>query len=430
MIERYSRDEMKRIWSDENKFKCFLDVEIAVCKAYNKLKDTISHKDLQEICSKANFDISRIKEIEKETHHDVIAFLTNVAENVGESSRFIHMGLTSSDVVDTALALQMKQAGTLILSDMTKLMETIKQKAFEYKDVTCIGRTHGIHAEPTKFGLKLCNWLDVLERQFKQFEVVLHETQIGQMSGAVGTYSNINPKVEEIACELLGLTPARISTQVISRDIHARFIQQLSLIASTIERIALELRHLQRTEVNEVQEGFSQGQKGSSAMPHKRNPITAENLCGLARIIRSYSIAALEDIPLWHERDISHSSVERIILPDSTILIDYMLNKLNGLIQNMQVNEENMTKNLYSKVLVTSQHILLALCKKGMSREEAYKIVQNISFNFETCENNIMRGLYVIQQLEKYLTRKEIKQCLSINEMLKYTDLIYEKFGI
>ena len=334
MIERYTRKEIGKIWSLENKFQTYLDVEIGVCEAYNRL-GTISDEILNNIKQKAAFSISRIDELEKEVKHDFIAFLTNVAENVGENSRFIHMGLTSSDVIDTALALQIKQANKIIEKDIDDVIDILKAKAIEYKNTICIGRSHGIHAEPMTFGLKFCNWLEIMKRNKNRFFASKNEIETGQISGPVGTYSNISPDIEKITCEILGLKPASISTQVIQRDLHANYIQTLALIATTIEQFAVELRHLQRSEVLEAEEGFSAGQKGSSAMPHKKNPISAENLTGLARIIRSNSFAALENVVLWHERDISHSSVERIIFPDCTILIDYMLNRFKNLIENL-----------------------------------------------------------------------------------------------
>ena len=376
MIDRYSRDEMKKIWVLNSKFQYYLDVELAVCKAYNKLK-VIPDEVLKDITSKASFKVERIDEIEKEVHHDLIAFLTNVNENVGDNSRYIHMGMTSSDVIDTALALQMKDAGKIILNDIDELIKTIKEKAKEHKETVCIGRSHGVHAEPMTFGVKLCGWIDLFERNKRNFENALNEANVGQISGPVGTYSNINPEIEKLACEYLGLKPAKFSTQVIARDIHARYLQALALIACVIEQVAVELRHLQRTEVLEVEEGFSSGQKGSSAMPHKKNPISGENLSGLARIVRSNSVAAMENIALWHERDISHSSAERIIFPDSTILIDYMLTRLNKTIKNLVVHKDNMLKNtkLFGGI-VFSQKVLLKLCEKGLLREDAYKIVQ------------------------------------------------------
>ncbi len=430
MIDRYTREEMKKIWDLNSKFRYYLDVELAVCKAYNKL-GKIPNDALSDILNKAAFSVERIDEIEKEVRHDVIAFLTNVNENVGENSRYIHMGLTSSDVIDTALALQMKDAGKIILRDIDNLINTIKEKAKEHKNTVCIGRSHGVHAEPMTFSVKLCGWIDLFERNKRNFEKALEESKVGQISGPVGTYSNISPEIEQITCELLGLKPAKFSTQVIARDIHAQYIQALALIASVIEQISVELRHLQRTEVLEVEEGFEKGQKGSSAMPHKKNPISAENLSGLARIVRSNSIAALEDIPLWHERDISHSSVERIIFPDSTILIDYMLSRLEKTIKNLVVHKENMLKNtnLFGGI-VFSQKVLLKLCDKGLLREEAYKLVQRNALNAFNNNGSFINNLLNDTEVLKIISDEEIKNCFNIDDYLKNIDFIYDKFGI
>ncbi len=430
MIDRYSRDEMKKIWELNSKFQYYLDVELAVCKAYNKLK-VISDEVLKDITSKASFNVDRIDEIEKEVHHDLIAFLTNVNENVGDNSRYIHMGMTSSDVIDTALALQMKDAGKIILNDIDELIKTIKEKAKEHKETVCIGRSHGVHAEPMTFGVKLCGWIDLFERNKRNFENALNEANVGQISGPVGTYSNINPEIEKLACEYLGLKPAKFSTQVIARDIHARYLQALALIACVIEQVAVELRHLQRTEVLEVEEGFSSGQKGSSAMPHKKNPISGENLSGLARIVRSNSIAAMENIALWHERDISHSSAERIIFPDSTILIDYMLSRLNKTIKNLVVHKDNMLKNtkLFGGI-VFSQKILLRLCEKGLLREEAYKLVQKNALDAFNNNGNFEDNLLNDKEILNYLSIEEIKECFNTQDYLKNIDEIYNRFDI
>ena len=430
MIDRYSRDEMKKIWELNSKFQYYLDVELAVCKAYNKLGQ-ISDNVLEEINNKATFSVERIDEIEKEVHHDLIAFLTNVNENIGENSRYVHMGMTSSDVIDTALALQMKDAGKIILKDIDDLISTIKEKAKEHKNTICIGRSHGVHAEPMTFGIKLCGWIDLFERNKRNFEKALNEANVGQISGPVGTYSNISPQIEELACSYLGLKPAKFSTQVIARDIHAQYIQSLALIASVVEQVAVELRHLQRTEVLEVEEGFSKGQKGSSAMPHKKNPISGENLSGLARVVRSNSIAAMEDIALWHERDISHSSVERIIFPDSTILIDYMLSRLEKTIKNLVVHKENMLKNtnLFGGI-VFSQKVLLKLCSKGLLREEAYKLVQKNALEAFNNNGNFMENLLNDKEILKKLSVEEIKEYFDINTYLKNIEFIYKKFDI
>lgn len=430
MIERYSREIMKNIWELNSKFQYYLDVELAVCRAYNK-QGLIPDDALSDIVSKAAFSVERIDEIEKEVRHDVIAFLTNVNENIGENSRYMHMGMTSSDVIDTALALQLQDAGVIILNDLDKIITTIKEKAREHKDTICIGRSHGIHAEPMTFGVKLCGWIDLFERNKRNFEKALEEARVGQISGPVGTYSNISPEIESLTCEMLKLKPAKFSTQIIARDIHAQYIQALSLIACVIEQISVELRHLQRTEVLEVEEGFSKGQKGSSAMPHKKNPISGENLSGLARVVRSNSIAAMENIALWHERDISHSSVERIIFPDSTILVDYMLSRLDGVIKNLVVHKENMFKNanLFGGI-VFSQKVLLKLCSKGISREEAYKLTQRNALDAFNNNGSFIQNLLEDEEVKKYLSVEEINDCFNIEDYLKNIHCIYERFDI
>lgn len=431
MIERYTREQMGKIWSLENKFQTYLDVEIAVCEAYNKI-GSISDEVLNDIKSKAKFSVERIDAIEQEVKHDFIAFLTNVGEYVGENSRFIHLGLTSSDVIDTALALQIKQANEIIEKDITDIIELLKQKAIEHKDTICIGRSHGIHAEPMTFGLKLCNWLEIMRRNSERFNFAKEEILTGQISGPVGTYSNISPEVEKITCNILGLKPASISTQIIQRDLHANYLQTLALIATTIEQFATELRHLQRSEVLEVEENFSKGQKGSSAMPHKKNPISAENLCGLARVVRSDSMTALENVVLWHERDISHSSAERIIFPDSTILLDYMLNRFKNLLENLVVHKDRMLSNttLFGGC-VFSQKVLLALVDKGLSREDAYKIVQRNALDAWGKENgNFKNNLLNDSEAQKYLSSNEIDTIFDINAYLKNTDEIYKRINL
>ena len=430
MIDRYSREEMKKIWELDSKFKYYLDVELAVCKAYNQMGQ-IPDSALLDIIEKASFSVERIDEIEREVHHDVIAFLTNVNENVGENSRYIHMGMTSSDVIDTALALQMQDAGKIILKDLDILLETLKEKAKEHKETICIGRSHGIHAEPMTFGVKVCGWIDLIERNKRNFEKALEEARIGQISGPVGTYSNIDPEIEKQTCDILGLKPAKFSTQVIARDIHAQYLQSLALIASVVEQIAVELRHLQRTEVLEVEEGFAKGQKGSSAMPHKKNPISGENLSGLARIVRSNSLASMENIALWHERDISHSSAERIIFPDSTILVDYMLARLEKTIKNLVVHKDNMLKNtnLFGGI-VFSQKVLLKLCSKGMLREDAYKIVQANALDAFNNHGSFIENLLKDEEVLALLTTDEIIECFNIEDYLKNIDSIYKRFEI
>lgn len=430
MIERYSREEMKKIWELDSKFQYYLDVELAVCKAYNK-KGQIPNEAINDILSKAKFSVDRIDEIEQEVRHDLIAFLTNVNENVGDNSRYIHMGMTSSDVIDTALALQMKDAGKIIINDINNIIATIREKAKKHKDTICIGRSHGIHAEPMTFGVKLCGWLDLFERNRRNFEKVLEEVSVGQISGPVGTYSNIDPEIEKLACECLKLRPAKFSTQVIARDVHAQYIQALALIASVVEQIAVELRHLQRTEVLEVEEGFSSSQKGSSAMPHKKNPISGENLSGLARVVRANSLAAMENIPLWHERDISHSSVERIIFPDSTILVDYMLVRLDNVIKNLVVHKENMLKNtdLFGGI-VFSQRVLLKLCSKGLLREESYKLTQKNALAAFNNNGNFRDNLLNDKEVLKYLSIEEIDDCFNVEDYLKNIDAIYRRFDV
>ena len=343
MIERYSREEMAKIWDLNSKFNYYLQVELAVCDAYAEL-GTIPKEAAEEIRKKATFSVERIDEIEREVRHDVIAFLTCVNESLGDLGRYVHVGMTSSDVIDTAFALQIQDSGRIILEDLNRTISTLKGLAQKHKDTICIGRSHGIHAEIMTFGVKMCSWIDIMERQKANFEHALEQIRVGQISGPVGTYSNISPQVEEITCRHLELKPAKISTQIIARDYHAYFMQSLALIASVLEQFATEIRHLQRTEVLELEEGFGKGQKGSSAMPHKKNPVLSENLCGLARVVRANSIVALENIPLWHERDISHSSAERIIFPDSLTLVDFMLNRFNGLMENIVVHKDNMLK--------------------------------------------------------------------------------------
>lgn len=431
MIERYSLKEMKDIWELDSKFGFYLQVELAVCEAYNEL-GKISDTDLKTIKERAKYSVDRIDEIEKEVGHDVIAFLTNVNENVGEASRFIHMGMTSSDVIDTAFALQIKKASEIIEKDLDKVIETIKSKAIEHKNTVCIGRSHGIHAEPMTFGVKLLSWLDHFERAKKRFVTAKEEIAQGQISGPVGTYSNISPEVEKITCQNLGLKPAKISTQVIARDNHAYYMQALALIASAIEQCAIEIRHLQKTEILEVEEAFKKGQKGSSAMPHKKNPISSENLSGLARLVKSNAIAALDNIPLWHERDISHSSVERVIFPDSTILADYMLNRFNKLVEGLVVHKENMFKNtsLFGGI-VYSQRVLLELTNKGLSREEAYSIVQRNALDaFNKPSGDFKSNLLSDKTVTQVLSQDEIENCFDSSYYLRNIDEIYARFGI
>lgn len=429
MIERYSRSEMKKIWELENKFRRFLDVEIAVCEAYNKL-GKVPDENLAEIRATANFDVARIDEIEQEVRHDVIAFLTNVNENVPErSNKYIHMGLTSSDVIDTANALLIRDASNIISEDLDKAIVAVKDLAFKHKDTVCIGRSHGIHAEVVTFGFKLLNWVDMLERAKRDFDFAVEEIRVGQISGPVGTYSNVQPEVEIQTCEILGLKPAKISTQVIARDIYARFMQSLAMIATAVEQFATEIRHLQRTEVREVEEGFGANQKGSSAMPHKRNPVLSENLSGLARVVRGNSVAAMENVVLWHERDISHSSAERVILADSCILVDFMLNRFAGVVNNLVVIEKNMAKNADSYGgIIYSQKVLLRLVEKGLTRENAYRLVQRNALDAMDNDGSFRENLLKDAEIQALLTEQEVLECFDRADYLKNISKIFERF--
>ena len=427
MIERYSRDEMAKIWELNSKFNYYLQVELAVCDAYAKVGE-ISTEIAAQIRNKATFSVDRIDEIEKEVRHVVIAFLTCVNESLGDLGRFVHMGMTSSDVIDTAFALQIQDSGKIILKDLDCVIKTLKNLAIEHKLTLCIGRSHGIHAEIMTLGVKLCNWIDILERQKENFEHAIEQIRVGQISGPVGTYSNISPEIENITCANLGLKPARISTQVIARDYHAYFMQSLALIASVIEQFATEIRHLQKTEVLELEEGFKKGQKGSSAMPHKKNPVLSENLCGLARVVRANSIVALENIPLWHERDISHSSAERIIFPDSLTLVDFMLNRFNEIMENIVVHKENMLNHTNEfGGIVYSQKVLLSLVAKGLTREEAYRIVQRNALEAFNNHKNFKAELIKDNEVTSLLSDDEIEKIFNPQEFLKNIDAIYQR---
>lgn len=428
MIERYSRPEMTRIWQDEFKYSTWLKIEILAVEARVEMGE-VPKEDLELIKSKAKFDVKKILEIEETTQHDVIAFLTNVASYMGNESRHIHYGMTSSDVLDTCLSFQMKTAGELLLDSLNKLLIVLKEQAIKYKDTLCIGRTHGIHAEPTSFGLKFALWYEETKRNIKRLENAIDTISVGQISGAVGTFDHLSPKVEEYVCNKIGLKPAPVSTQVIQRDRHAEFISVLAIIGGTLEKIATEIRHLQKTEVLEAEEYFSKGQKGSSAMPHKRNPIVSERIAGMARILRANSIAALENISLWHERDISHSSVERIIIPDSTILLDYMLDKMIKLLSNLLVYPERMKKNLeLTRGLIFSQKVLLRITEKGATREEAYAIVQSAAMEVWQNENkNLFDELVNKQELLKYITKEELKELFSYDSLHKNVEYIFKR---
>lgn len=430
MIDRYAREEIKNIWDLNSKFNYYLKVELAVCEAYAKI-GRIPKVTLEQIKQNAKFSVQRIDEIEKEVRHDVIAFLTNVNESVGaENAKYIHMGLTSSDVIDTAFALQIKDSTNIILKEFNNLLTTIKNLAFKHKNTVCIGRSHGIHAEVTTFGTKLLNWYDELERAKFNLENSLKEISIGQISGPVGTYSNLPPEIEKYACQELDLEPAKISTQIISRDRHAKFMSDIAIIASLIEKYATEIRHLARTEVREVEEGFGKNQKGSSAMPHKKNPVLCENLCGLARVVRSNMLTSFENINLWHERDISHSSAERIIFPDSLTLIDFMLHRFNNVMVHLVVFDKNMLKNtqLYGGIIY-SQKVLLKLVEKGLTREDAYKIVQKHAI--ETLDDNTIGFKNRLQndsQITKLLAPTELEECFNVENYLHNINTIFKRF--
>ncbi len=427
MIERYSREEMKNIWTLHNKFKTWTDVEIAACEAHNELGN-IPSEALKVIKEKADFTVERINEIEKVTDHDVIAFTTCLAEHIGPESRYVHMGLTSSDVVDTAFSLLIKQSADLLLADLRALLPVLKDMAYKYKDTLVMGRTHGVHAEPMTLGLKFALWYDEMTRHIKRLTDAKAEISVGQISGAVGNYSNIDIRIEEKVCKKLGLDPVNISTQIVQRDRHAFFMSVMSLIAGSIEKIATEVRACQKTEFHELEEGFKKGQKGSSAMPHKRNPITCERLCGLARVLRGNMLVSMENISLWHERDISHSSAERIIFPDSTTLLDYMLFKLKDIFENLVVHEDSMLENVeLLGGVVFSQRLLLALVDKGLTREDAYKIVQSKAMYAR--DNKLIFSDVVTESKEvlDHLTKAEISSIFDYSVYKKNVDFIYSR---
>ena len=430
MIQRYSTEEMSRIWSDNNKFNTWKTVELAVVKVMTN-KGIIPEKSCKIIHEKADFDIAKILEIEKITRHDVIAFLTNMAEYIGPDSRFVHMGMTSSDLLDTSLALQCREAGLIILDKLNQFNKVLEKSAIKYKDTFQIGRSHGIHAEPITFGLKNALWSEEMKRNIKRWEKAIETISVGQISGAVGTYQHIDPEIEILVCERLGIAAETISNQVIQRDRHADYLLNLALIGATIEKISIEIRHLQRTEVLEVEEYFQKGQKGSSAMPHKRNPIVTERMSGFARLLRSNAIAALENVALWHERDISHSSVERIILPDSTTLMDYMLNKMIFLMKNLYVYPDNMMKNInLTNGLIFSQEILLALVKSGMVREDAYKLVQKNAMQVWKEKKSFKRLLKEDKKIMNFLSEEKIDKLFDLDKILININKIYQRVGL
>ena len=418
---------MRKIWDLNSKFNYYLQVELAVCDAYVEM-GKFPKADIDKLKKLAKFDVERIDEIEQEVKHDVIAFLTNVNESLGDLGRYVHVGMTSSDVIDTAFALQIQDSGKIILDDLNLTINSLKNLAKQHKNTVCVGRSHGIHAEVMTFGVKLCSWIDILTRQRDNFIHALEQIRVGQISGPVGTYSNISPEIEEITCKNLGLKPAKISTQIIARDYHAYFMQSLALIATVIEQFATEIRHLQRTEVLEVEEGFGKNQKGSSAMPHKKNPVLSENLCGLARVVRANSLVAMENIVLWHERDISHSSAERIIFPDSLTLVDFMLNRFNGVVENLVVHEDNMLKNTDKfGGIIFSQKALLTLVEKGLTREEAYKIVQRNALDAFNNDGNFRENLKNDNEVTKLLTLEDISNIFNKEDFLKNINTAYDK---
>lgn len=430
MIERYTREEMGTIWTDENKYQAWLEVEILACEAWSEL-GIIPKEDVEKLRQNASFDIGRILEIEQETRHDVVAFTRAVSESLGDEKKWVHYGLTSTDVVDTALSYVLKQANSVIRNDIVQFIDVLKEKALEHKHTVMMGRTHGVHAEPTTFGLKMALWYEEMKRNLERFDAAAKVIETGKLSGAVGTYANIDPFVESFVCDKLGLSAAPVSTQTLQRDRHAQYLSTLALIASSIEKFATEIRGLQKTETREVEEFFAKGQKGSSAMPHKRNPIGSENMTGMARVIRGYMMTAYENVTLWHERDISHSSAERVILPDATIALNYMLNRFRNIVKNLTVFPENMKRNIGRTYgVIFSQRVLLSLIDQGMSREEAYDIVQpNAMKAWETATP--FRTL--IEQEEKImatLSKEQVDDCFDYTYHLKNVDAIFEKIGL
>ncbi|MGN9863893.1 adenylosuccinate lyase [Bacillus swezeyi] len=430
MIERYSRPEMAAIWTDENRFQAWLEVEILACEAWAEL-GVIPKEDVKVLRENASFDINRILEIEQDTRHDVVAFTRAVSETLGEEKKWVHYGLTSTDVVDTALSYLLKQANDILLKDIERFVDILKEKAKEHQYTVMMGRTHGVHAEPTTFGLKLALWYEEMKRNLERFKQAKEGIEVGKISGAVGTYANIDPFVESYVCEKLGLKAAPISTQTLQRDRHADYMAALALIATSIEKFAVEIRGLQKSETREVEEFFAKGQKGSSAMPHKRNPIGSENMTGMARVIRGYMLTAYENVPLWHERDISHSSAERIILPDATIALNYMLNRFGNIVKNLTVFPENMKRNMDRTLgLIYSQRVLLALIDTGMAREEAYDTVQPKAMEAWEKQVPFRQIVEAEEKITSRLTPEQINDCFDYNYHLKNVDFIFERLGL
>ena len=430
MIERYTLAKMGSIWQEEFKFKTMLAIEILVLEALAKQKK-VPPAAVKRIRKKAKFNIQRIKQIEEKTRHDIVAFVNNLAENIGPDAKYLHMGLTSSDILDTTLGVQLRAACETLSEDLKKILGILGRKAAKYKDMVCVGRTHGVHAEPTTFGLKLALWYDETRRNLTRLSQTKDEVSVGKISGAVGTYAFIAPAVESYVCKKLRLKPANISTQVIQRDIYAQYICTLAVIGSSLEKFALEIRHLQRSEVLEAEEPFSKGQKGSSAMPHKRNPVICERICGLARLLRGYAVAAMEDVALWHERDISHSSVERVILPDATITLDYMLHKFIEVIDGLTVYPDNMLANLArTRGLIFSQRVLLELMNKGLPRQKAYDLVQRCAMKSWKEGSQFKEDLLSDKELPKHLSRRELDKIFDLEYYLRYVDKIFRKVGL
>ncbi|WP_094701387.1 adenylosuccinate lyase [Brevibacillus laterosporus] len=431
MIERYTRPEMRVIWTEENKYKAWLEVEILACEAWAKL-GVIPKEDVEKLWKNASFDVNRIYEIEQETRHDVVAFTRAVSETMeGDEKKWVHYGLTSTDVVDTALGYLIRQANEIIEKDIEDFIEVLKQKAIEHKDTVMMGRTHGVHAEPTTFGLKVALWYEEMKRNLARFRSARVEVEAGKMSGAVGTYANIDPYVEQHVCKKLGLTAASISTQTLQRDRHAEYMATLALIATSLDKFATEIRGLQKSEIREVEEAFAKGQKGSSAMPHKRNPIGSENICGLSRVIRGHMMSAYENVPLWHERDISHSSVERVILPDATQLLNYMLRRFMNIVKNLTVFPENMKRNMDRTFgLIYSQQVLLKLIDKGLSREKAYDTVQPRAMQAWEEQRSFKEIISEDETVKEMLTTEELEACFDYRYHLKHVDTIFVRLGL
>ncbi|MET1176761.1 MULTISPECIES: adenylosuccinate lyase [Peribacillus] len=430
MIERYTRPEMGNIWTEKNRFNAWLEVEILACEAWSEL-GVIPKEDVKLLREKATFDVDRINEIEKDTRHDVVAFTRAVSETLGEERKWVHYGLTSTDVVDTALSYVIKQANEILAKDLNNFVEILKNKAKEHKYTVQMGRTHGVHAEPTTFGLKLALWYQEMKRNVERFEEARKNIEVGKISGAVGTYANIDPFVEKFVCEKLGLEAAPISTQTLQRDRHAHYMSTLALIATSIEKFAVEIRGLQKSETREVEEFFAKGQKGSSAMPHKRNPIGSENMTGMARVIRGYMMTAYENVPLWHERDISHSSAERIILPDATIALNYMLNRFSNIVKNLTVYPENMKRNMDRTLgLIFSQRVLLSLIDKGLVREEAYDTVQPKAMEAWELQVPFRSLIEKDDKITSLLTKEELDDCFDPTHHLKNVDVIFDRLGL